>query len=152
MVRTDLEMLYRILFYCEWYCFASTVVWWIRKPTIWAVMENLSLEVLWLSRTNIVSIIDFVLNLLASFAFCVLPSSGVLVSVCSVYHPQDWMRQSRWPRGLRPMCAGWDRAGGMDVCILCMLCVVEASATHRSLVQGSPTGCACSIECDKVKQ
>jgi hypothetical protein len=47
--------------------------------------------------------------------------------------------------------AGSNPAEGMNVCMLWMLCVVEGSVTHRSLVQGSPTDCACVIECGQVK-
>jgi hypothetical protein len=151
-------MRYRILFYREWYCFSSTVVWWIHKPTIWAAMENSSLEVLWLLHKDFISVTNFVLNLLTYFAVCVLPSSGVLVSVSYVYHPQVWMRRSRWPRGLRPLCAA--AIFGLRVRIpleswmfvSCECCVVEVSATHRSLVQSSPTECACVVGCDQVKQ
>jgi hypothetical protein len=41
--------------------------------------------------------------------------------------------------------AGLNPAGGTDVCLLWVVCVVQvqASATRRSLVQGSPTECVC---------
>jgi hypothetical protein len=37
--------------------------------------------------------------------------------------------------------------GGIDICLLCILCVVpvKASVTCRSLVQGSPTECVCVV-------
>jgi hypothetical protein len=49
--------------------------------------------------------------------------------------------------------AGWNHAGGIDVCLLCLLCVVrvEASATGQSPVQGNSTEHVCPV-CDKVQQ
>jgi hypothetical protein len=50
---------------------------------------------------------------------------------------------SRSPAGI----AGSNPVGGMDVCLLWVLCVcqVEVSATGWSLVQRSPTGCGVSL-------
>jgi hypothetical protein len=43
--------------------------------------------------------------------------------------------------------AGSNPAGDIDVCFLCLLCVllVEAFASGQSLVQSSPTKCVCVI-------
>jgi hypothetical protein len=56
--------------------------------------------------------------------------------------------RSQWPRGLRrslrplPCCdRGFESHRGMDVCLLCVLCVV----TRWSLVQRSPTDCGASL-------
>jgi hypothetical protein len=61
---------------------------------------------------------------------------------------------SAWPESW--MCvhslagfAGSIQAGGMDVRLLCVVCcLVEVSATGRSLAQRSPTECGVS-ECDR---
>ena len=52
---------------------------------------------------------------------------------------------SRSPAGI----ASSNPAGGMDVCVLCVVCCqVEVSATGRSLLQRSPTDCGVSHVCD----
>jgi hypothetical protein len=55
-----------------------------------------------------------------------------------------------WVCGLSPNgIVGSNPAGGMDVCLLCVVCCqVEVSATGPSLVQWSPTKCGVS-ECDR---
>jgi hypothetical protein len=69
----------------------------------------------------------------------------LLSIVCRIF------RRSQWPSGLRRGSAAArllglrvrNPPGGMDVCLLWMLCVcqVEVSATDWSLVQRSPTDC-----------
>jgi hypothetical protein len=63
-------------------------------------------------------------------------------------------RRSQWPCGLRRgssaarLLGSWcsNPTGGMDVCLLWVLCVV--SATSWSLVQRSPTDCGVFQMCD----
>jgi hypothetical protein len=45
--------------------------------------------------------------------------------------------------------AGSNPVEGMDICLLCFLCVVQVgiSATGQTLVQGSPTVCVCVCVC-----
>jgi hypothetical protein len=45
--------------------------------------------------------------------------------------------------------AGSNAAEGMDICLLCLSCVVQvvASAKGWSLVQGSPNVCVCVSSC-----
>jgi hypothetical protein len=44
--------------------------------------------------------------------------------------------------------SGSNTAGGMDVCLLCVLSSTGASAIGRSLVQTSPTDCGYTNGCD----
>ena len=46
--------------------------------------------------------------------------------------------------------AGSNRVGGIDVCLLWVLCVVgQVSASGWSLVQRNPTECRVSSDCDR---
>jgi len=65
--------------------------------------------------------------------------------------------QSQWPRGLRRGICGRclagtvssNTAGGMDICLLWMLCCqVQVSASGWLPFQRSSTNCGVSIECD----
>jgi hypothetical protein len=70
--------------------------------------------------------------------------------------------RSRWQRGLKAQVydsslaevAGSSPVGGMDICLLWMLGVVQVqiSAMGRSLVRRSPTKCVCVTEYDQVQQ
>ena len=72
----------------------------------------------------------------------------------SICYCNLWTYWSQWPRVLRRgfvaacLLGLWIRIppGGMDVCLLWVLCVVqvEVSATSWALVQGSPTECRVS--------
>ena len=52
------------------------------------------------------------------------------------------------------MIASSNPVGGLDVCLLSLLCVVqvEASATSRSLKQEIPTEYVCVTECDQLQR
>ena len=72
----------------------------------------------------------------------------------SSFNPCPWCR-SQWPRGLKAWVCGRsfvgiaasNPAGGLDVCILWVLCVV----TYRSLrrTDNSPKGILLSMVCDR---
>jgi hypothetical protein len=72
-----------------------------------------------------------------------------------IFTLDEVLSRSRWPQGLRCDCglsrggtAGSNTSGGMNVCLLWMLCCQsEVSATGRSLVQRSPTEHACVRMC-----
>jgi len=55
-------------------------------------------------------------------------------------------------RRCRLSVAGLNPGEGKDVCLLCLLCCIAASATRQSLFQRSPTGstcmCVCLIVCE----
>ena len=62
-------------------------------------------------------------------------------------------RSKAWVSGsLIAGMAGSKPTGGMNICLLCLLCAVkiETPATGRSLVQGSPTVCKCVSLRDRV--
>jgi hypothetical protein len=56
-------------------------------------------------------------------------------------------RSKAWVCGRSPVdIVGSNPSGGLDVCVLCLLCVVRSRCvTSRSLVQRSPTNCGASL-------